>query len=194
MNGVVGGCIIGLLFFLISLPNNSALKSFWIGFGTWVCIIFLFMGVGFPSEEYVRRRRKIKKLSSPQYSFLDQNGFILHEDLYFEGIYNGYSIRVTPMAKWLKPNTNAEYVFIEVLYKFEAGQDSKEREMNLCGDYFIGRLLFAHHCVGFVPKDWKLPDFKENFDGLINILKRENLLPFSKDEWEASFGKKLKEE
>ncbi len=193
-NGVFWGLIIGVLFFLLSLTDNSAVKSLWIGFWVWVCIIVLIMGVGFPSEEYIRRKKKIRKLTSPQYSFLRENGFVLHQDLYFEGVYHGYSIRVTPMRKWLKPNREVEYVFIEALYEFQDGENSREREMNLCGEYFVGRLMFAHHCAGFVPKDWEQPDFKENLDGLVNILKRENLAPISKDEWEGRFGKKLKEE
>jgi hypothetical protein len=62
----------------------------------------------------------------------------------------------------------------------------------LTGNYFLGELFFQNHCVGYIPKDWKNPDFKNNLDGLISILIREDLKPFSKENWENTFGKELK--
>lgn len=118
----------------------------------------------------------------------------MHQDLYFEGIYKDYHFRVLPMTEWQERKKDIEYVIIEAFYTFDKGQIDSEKEKNLSGNYFLGQLHFANHCVGFVPKDWELPNFKENFDGLIGILKREKLMPFSRLEWEEIFGKKLKEE
>ena len=59
-NSIGGGFILGLLFFLISLPTNSVINSMWIGLSLWVGVIILFIGVGFTSEEYFKRKQKIK--------------------------------------------------------------------------------------------------------------------------------------
>ena len=70
-NSIGGGFILGLLFFLISLPTNSVINSMWIGLSLWVGVIILFIGVGFTSEEYFKRKQKIKKLYSDKYAFLE---------------------------------------------------------------------------------------------------------------------------
>jgi len=195
-NGFSGGLIIGILVFLLSLTNNSALTSLYFGLSTWFGIIALWIGIGFTNEEYFKRKKKIKNLASDKYAFLNQQNFTLHEDLYFEGVYNGFFFRVLPMTKWIKRKrgrgNSIEYIVIESLYKSDSDSIDKEREAKMCGDYFLGKIHFGHHCARFVPKDWDNPDFKENFDGLISIFKRENLIPLMKEDWENTFGKKLK--
>ena len=85
-NGFSGGLIFGILVFLISLIDNSARISLYFGLMTWIGIILIFIGIGFTSEEYFIRKKKIKNLTSGKYDFLDKNNFTLHPDLYFEGI------------------------------------------------------------------------------------------------------------
>ena len=97
------------------------------------------------------------------------------------------------MSKWQNARKEIEYDIIEAFYTLDL-ENSEEREEHLTGNYFLGELHFSNHCVGYLPKDWRNPDFKNNLDGLISILKRENLKPFSKEDWENSFGKKLKEQ
>jgi len=195
-NGFSGGLIIGILVFLLSLTNNSALTSLYFGLSTWFGIIALWIGIGFTSEEYFKRKKKIKNLVSDKYAFLNQQNFTLHEDLYFEGVYNGFFFRVLPMTKWIQRKrgrgNSIEYIVIESLYKSDSDSIDKEREAKMCGDYFLGKIHFGHHCARFVPKDWDNPDFKENFDGLISIFKRENLIPLMKEDWENTFGERLK--
>jgi len=186
------GLFLALFSFLISLPDNSAVDSLWVGFYVWIGIIFI-GGIGFISEEYFVRKKKIKKLYSEKYSFLDDKSFVLNQDLYFDGTYQDYQLRVLPMTKWQKRKKKFEYVIIEAFYRFDAEHDDIKREMNLSGEYFLGQLHFANQCVGFIPKDWELPNFKENFDGLVGILKRNKLIPFSKVEWENTIGKRIKE-
>lgn len=197
-NGFSGGLIIGILVFLFSLINNSALTSLFLGLFTWIAIIAIWIGIGFTSEEYYKRKRKIRNLTSDKYAFLDKQNFKLHEDLYFEGIYKGFFFRVLPMSKWIQKKrgrgNDIEYVVIESFYTFDSDSGDIEREAKMCGDYFIGNVHFGNHCAGFVPKDWNNPDFKENFDGLISIFKRETLIPLMKEDWENTFGKKLMKE
>jgi len=195
-SGFRGGLLIGSLVFLISLINNSALNSLYSGLIAWIGIIVIWIGIGFTGEEYFKRRMKIKKLTSEKYAFLDKNNFTLHQDLFFEGIYNGYFFRVLPMTKWIEKGRgrgkDIEYIAIESFYSFDSELNTNDREQRMSGDYFIGEIHFANHCAGFIPKDWENPDFKENFDGLINIFKRENLKSLMRDEWENTYGKKLK--
>lgn len=190
----LGGLILGLFSFLLSLLlGNSAIDSLWIGFSLWIVVIIFFTGVGFTSEEYFKRKKEFKKLLSDKYSFLDAKSFVLHQDLYFEGIYQDYHFRVIPKTKWQEGQKDIDYIIIEAFYRFDTDHDDINRETNLSGEYFLGQLDFANQCVGFIPKDWKLPNFKENFDGLVSILEREKLFPLPKDEWENTIGKKLKE-
>jgi hypothetical protein len=197
-NGFGGGMLIGILVFLMSIINNSALNSLYFGLIAWGAIIVIWIGIGFTSEEYFKRKKKIKKLTSERYSFLDENNFKLHQDLYFEGIYKGFFFRVLPVTKWIEKGRGRgkeiEYVAIESLYTFDPESYNIEREGKMCGDYFLGHIHFANHCAGFVPKDWENPNFKENFDGLISIFKRENLKPLMKNDWEKIFGEKLRKD
>jgi hypothetical protein len=158
------------------------------------CGLGIFVGgIGFWGYEYFERKKRIKKLKSGKYSFLDEESFQLHSDLFFEGTYKEYFIRILPMRKWLNARKEIEYDIVEAYYTFDLDNNG-EKEKNLTGVYFLGELHFSNHCVGYIPKDWENPNFKNNLDGLISILKRENLKPFSKEEWESSFGKGLKEQ
>ncbi len=191
-NGFGGGLLIGILVFLMSLINNNVLNSLYFGLIAWVGIIVIWIGIGFTSEEYFERKKKIKKLRSDKYVFLDKQGFTLHEDLYFEGVYNGFFFRVLPITEWTRKGKDIEYVVIESFYTFDTGSSDNEYEARMSRDCFLGKIHFSNHCAGFVPKDWENPDFKENFDGLISIFKRENLIPLMKEDWENTFGEQLK--
>lgn len=64
VNGVGGGFIVGLIFFLITLINSSFRDAVIAGLAFWIGIAVLFIGVGFPSEEYFKRKIRIKELTS----------------------------------------------------------------------------------------------------------------------------------
>ncbi len=189
------GCALGVIFgglsCLISFIDgkNSLRYSLIMGLIVWSVMVFIFGGIAFLGHEYFERKRCIKRLKSKKYSFLHEADFQLHSDLFFENTYKEYFIRILPMTKWQNPRKKIEYDIIEAYYTFPAEED---KEDSLTGNYFLGKLYFSNHCVGFIPKDWMNPNFKNNLDGLISILKRENLKPFSKKDWESSFGKKLK--
>lgn len=189
------GVFVAILFAVISLSMRSILSALLIGLYVWIGIIVLFMGIAFPLHEYFDRKRRIKKLLSEKYAFLHDVGFQIDSDLFLEGIYKDFSIKVLPNQTQKKPHKIIEYDIIEAFYTFDSDEreENEKRENELSNDdYFVGKLIFANHCVGFVPRDWKSPDFEENLNGLINVLRRENLKPFSKEGWENSFGKELK--
>jgi len=197
VNGVGGGFIVGLIFFLITLINSSFRDAVIAGLAFWIGIAVLFIGVGFPSEEYFKRKMRIKELTSPKYAFLDENGFTLHPDLYFEGTYKGLFFRILPMTKWIEKKKGRgkelHYVIIESFYSFKTDSQNPKKEENLRGDYFFGRIHFANQCASLLPKDYENTDFQINLEGLISIFHRENLLPLSKEEWEETIGKRLDE-
>ncbi|MDF1550262.1 MAG: hypothetical protein P1P88_20715 [Bacteroidales bacterium] len=189
-DGFGDGAITGIMFFLFSLVYNPLLTSIWIGIVVWIGIILLFIGIGFPTEEYYKRKKRIKKLNSDKYIFLHDNNFTMHPDLYLEGFYRDFWFRVLPMTKWEKYKKDFEYDIIQAFYNLNAEEERYEEE-RMSGDYFLGKLIFENHCAGFIPKDWQQPDFKANFDGLISIFKREGLMPLLKSDWEERYGKKL---
>ena len=77
VNGCFGGIITGTFVFLLSLIENSLLNSFYNGLICFFAMIFIFCFVGFFSQEYYFRKKKIKQLQSIKYSFLDKNNFKL---------------------------------------------------------------------------------------------------------------------
>jgi hypothetical protein len=187
------GWIVGLLYFLISLISQPVMSALLTGLLVWTGLIILFMGIGFPITEYYVRKKQIEKLKSKKYSFLHEESFQLHSDLFFEGTYRGYFVRILPMRKWQRTKKDVEYDIIEAYYTFDP-ENNEKKESRLTGKYYMGKLYFSNHCVAYIPDDWKNPDFKDNLDGLTGVLKREELKPFSKEEWENSFGKELKEQ
>jgi hypothetical protein len=124
------------------------LNSLYFGLIAWGGIIVICIGIGFTSEEYYKRKKKIKKLTSDKYAFLGKQDFILHEDLYFEGIYNGFFFRVLPMTRWIEKGRgrgkDIEYVAIESFYTFDSDSRDNEREAKMCGDYFLGDIHFGN--------------------------------------------------
>ena len=185
------GVLFGGLTTIISLVDggHSLIYSLLKGLFVWSIMVFIVGGIAFFGYEYFERKKRIKKLKSEKYSFFHKESFQLHSDLFFEGTYKEYFIRVLPMSELQNARKKIEYDIIEAYYTFDM-EDNEEKKTTV--NYFLGELHFSNHCVGFLPKDWENPDFQNNLDGLISILRRENLKPFSKEDWENSFGKKLK--
>ena len=191
--GIFGGIPVGLIFFGVSLlEKKTTYNALLIGVFIWIVVIVLF-GVGFIVEEYFIPKKRLKRLKSEKYSFLHENSFQMHSDFFFEGTYNEYFVRIFPMSKFQNTKKDIEYDIIVAYYTLDS-KNSEEREKYLTDNYFLEKLHFSNHCVGYLPEDWKNPNFKYNLDGLVSILKREKLKPISKEEWENSFGKKLEEE
>ncbi len=83
---ILGGFFIGLIFGFIALMNTGSFMYFLgVGGALWILIIFIYMLIGFPREEYFKRKKRIEKLESGKYIYLYENNFKLHEDLFFEG-------------------------------------------------------------------------------------------------------------
>jgi len=190
-SGLLGGFFAGLLFMLITLSGSGSLStSLSVGAGVWVFIIIIYITVGFPSEEYFKRKKMIASLQSDKYSFLYDNDFKLHEDLYFEGIFEGYFFRIYPMEKWVPKGKDIKYDVIEAYYNYDSEETPDIK--GLSGDYYLGRLHFVNKMVSYLPCDWEMINFKENLEGVVNILKREHLYPIDINTWEEEAGMKIK--
>jgi hypothetical protein len=188
---IFGGFLAGLVFGLITLLGSGSLStSLSVGAGVWVLIIIIYMAVGFPGEEYFKRKKRIARLQSSKYNFLYENDFKLHEDLFFEGTYQDYFFRISPMVKWVPKGDDIEYEVIEAYYDYDPGKIPDIKSLN--GEYYPGVLTFANKTVSYLPKDWDMIDFKENLEGVVSILKREHLHPIEMKIWEKEVGEKLK--
>ncbi len=193
---IPGGFFAGLIFGFIALINTNSFTYF-LGVGgiTWFLIILIYMLIGFPGEEYFKRKKRIAKLQSEKYEFLHANHFELHEDLYFHGKFNEYYFQVFPTTKWIKKGVSLDFDIIQAFYDFDNDRfGNKENEQDLSGEYYLGNLDFKNKTVTYLPRDWETPDFKENLQGLTSILKREKLMPIEIGTWENEIGNKLKKE
>lgn len=188
---ILGGFLLGLIFGLIAFFNSHTMVSFYIGIAIWLFTIIIYMTIGFPREEYFKRKKRIAKLQSEKYTFLYDNKFQLHEDLYFVGVYDDYYFRIFPLTKWASNKNVIDYVAIEAYYSFKYDIKSSKDESKLDGYYFIGNLNFANSVISYVPNDCYDPDFKYNIEGLVSILKRQNLTPISKVDWDREIGECL---
>ncbi len=64
----------------------------------------------------------------------------------------------------------------------------------MSGEYFLGKLNFENQVVTYVPRDGGFVNFKENLEGLMNILKREALYPIDISVWKKKIGEFIKKE
>ena len=189
--GIYGGIIPGLIFFGVALLEKRTLSdSLSGGFVAWVVVILLFVA-GFFIEEYIKPKQLFKRVHSNKYSFLLENKFVISEDYTFEGQYKGFWFRVYPMTFFQNTKKNIDYDLIQAFYTIEGTVDTIKKEQDLCGDYFLGRLIFSDNNVIYLPKDWREINFKENFEELIIILNREKLYPLSIKKWEEEIGAKM---
>ena len=191
--GLWGGVFPGLIFFGASLLEKNAVSdSFLKGLTVWVGIILLF-GIGFLVEEYIKPKQQFKRVNASKYSFLHENQFVIVDDFSFNGQYKGFWFRVLTMTYFRNTKKDIIYDLIQAFYTMENVEDISKKEQVLSGNYFLGKLSFSNNCVTYLPKDWKQIDFKDNFDGLINILNREKLHPLSIKKWEEQYGKNIEE-
>jgi hypothetical protein len=177
ISGIKAGIVIGLIFSLLSLFYFTSIEAIQIGLLGMIIVLCLHFSFGIIAKEYLKRKKQIRRLLSDKYKFLRKHNFRILNELVYVGEYNGYHFRILPMRYPQQPNY--EYDIIETYYN----TDDAEKEASLCGEYYIGRINFNENVAGCLPKNWKNPNFKENFEELIHIMDRENLKPISRDNW-----------
>ena len=176
-----GGMFFAVATLLFSVANNNIWISFAYAFGVWAFIIFIF-GIGFLGEEYFNRKKRIKYLHSPLFDFLHQQQFTLSEDFVFTGTYKDYRFTILPIRHPIRVSKNRikhfELIHIITPYTFpENITNPEQREHDLTDIYHMGHVIFSNGVAELVLKDLNDVNFKECFDGLIHLLKREGLKP-----------------
>lgn len=158
-----------------------------------VPFIFLMIYLGISSYEYFAPYFRVKKLQAPKYRFLLDQGFMVKEKAYLEGTYKGYHFRVYTMKETIQNKKGrfkqVSFDLIESCYTFP---NRIINEGNLSSRYYFGTLFFENHVVGLIPTPSSKLDFEEALNGLVLVLKREELMPLSFEEWQEKYN--IKEE
>ncbi len=180
------GTILGVVSFLIALIDVYAVDALWTGLGVCLSVTVLYTAVGLFYEEYYKRRQIIKRLNSDRYSFLREQQFSIHSELIFIGTYKDYLIWVTPKYEDEGVKFGDKLDVITAFYYIDSEHREKKEEQ-LTGRGFPGRLFFYCAQVCCMPTDLDNPNFQEDLDRLVDILKQENLAPISYEAWEKLY-------
>ncbi|QIK54525.1 hypothetical protein G7051_09305 [Dysgonomonas sp. HDW5B] len=186
----IGGIITFVLFLLFTI-NNTVEFAFWFALIVWLLYGFIFSLVIF-SEEYYKPKQIMKRLNSAKYLYFDKAGFEVTENLTLKGSYKGFDIMLYPQTIYKQKQKNVTYDIIETFYTINEESCLEKKEKNMSGKYNIGELFFQNQVVSFVPYKWCNPDYESIIEDLINILKREELKPLSKKDWDERIGNPLR--
>lgn len=176
-----------VVLFLLLTINNTIWGAIWGTLAIWILIAFIYILFIF-NEEYYKPRIIFKRLKSGRYDFLIENGFELFDNIILKGTYKCYEVHIYMMTKIEQKKKNVQYDVIQSFYIIKDCEDIEKRESSLNGIYRIGELLFKSNTVGFIPKQWENPNFKDILDDLISILNREGLEPMVKADVEILIG------
>ena len=186
----IGGTTAFVVFLLCTI-NNSLEIAFWVALSVWLIYAFMYFFIFF-HEEYYKPRMIMKRLNSKVYTFFDQAGFEITENFTLEGSYKGFDIILYPQTIYKQKQKNVTYDIIETFYTINEESCLEKKEKNMSGKYNIGELFFQNQVVSFVPCKWCNPDYESIIEDLINILKREELKPLSKKDWDDRIGNPLR--
>lgn len=189
--GTFGGFVLGMIFFFISLFENSLTDSLKTGFVIWIVIILLYTSVGFFSEEWYRRKKKLKKfLKYKKYRNLFDLGLKINDDLEFVGNINNYNIRFYLHEKYLKPNKYIDKHFIDIYCipkSFDNFQNILDKIKNISG---IENAVWGYGIFSIGYKE-NANNFIFPLDLILKYLTEESIIPLSKPDWESSFKKEI---
>ena len=142
-------------------------------------IVFKLFSIVATEKKIKKKRREI--IDAERSEILQGLGFIFVDNLYFEGVYRGFLIRVSPTTICQKKNEVLPCSVIQAYYQPKLRDDVGKKIVEPIS-YHLGNLLFYYTTVIFIPTNFIQPDFKENFEGIVNILIREGYKPISKED------------
>jgi hypothetical protein len=171
--GTIGIFVVGIFSITESTINTAIIGG--IAFGIVIFLSILFWGK-------MSWDKQVKKLQSKKYEGLNELGIVFNDFLIYEGVYREFLITVAPCVKQELNGGLVEYDIIYAFYQSKSGNTDKSGEAEII-DYYLGQLFFFDTSVCFIPKDFIKTNFKENIDGLINILNREKYKPISREEF-----------
>ncbi len=134
--GTIGGFLLGTILFLFSLLLNSLTESLKIGLAIWGGIIFIYTTIGFYSEEWYLRKRKLKKLESEKYRNLLNLGLKINDDLELVGNISNFNVRFYLIEKYIKANKYIDEHYIDIYCfpeSFDNFQDVINKIKNISG-------------------------------------------------------------
>lgn len=142
-------------------------------------IVFKLFSIAATEKKIKKKRREI--IDAERSEILQGLGFVFVDNLYFEGVYRGFLIRVSPTTIRQKKNEVLPCSVIQAYYQPKLRDDVGKKIVEPIS-YHLGNLLFYYTTVIFIPTNFIQPDFKENFEGIVNILIREGYKPISKED------------
>jgi hypothetical protein len=190
-NAIFGGLILGVVFFLINLIENTFLTALYRGLGTSFSIVTLMLIFGYFHQEWYVRRQRIQLLKSAKYSDLLKRGLTLNNDLDYVGYIDNYFIRFMANEQWTKKNSIISHSVD--IYSIPTNFDQlrtlieKVKEMrnikNAAWGYGIFTIYFSEDT----------PLYNELLTEIIAMLQDYHLQPIEMAAWENSFGNDLRQ-
>lgn len=190
-NAIVGGLILGIIFFLINLVENNFITALYRGFGTSLLIVTLLFTFGFFHQEWYLRRKRIQLLESDKYSDLQKIGLTLNNDLDYVGYVDNYFIRFMTNEQWAKNKSIISHSID--IYSNPTNFDKlrilidKVKEMSNIKNAAWGYGIFTTYFSQDTQR------FDELVAKIIAILKDNHLQPVEMTTWENSFGNALRQ-
>jgi len=188
--GVVGGFVLGLIFFIISSVQHSMAESLQNGLTVWMGIIFLFISVGFFSEEWYLRKRKFKKLNAVKYRSLLELGLTLNDDLEFVGVVNHYNVRFYLYEKYLKPKKYIDQHYVDIYCLPKSFDNFQEVIDNIKSISGINNAAWGFGIFSMVYSE-KAENLKLPIELALKQLSNNFIMPLSQSDWENSFEKEI---
>lgn len=184
--GMFGGFILGLMYFLFSLLQNSYTESLKIGFTVWFGILLFYTTVGFGSEEWYLRKKKFKKLHNDKYQSFLALGFKINDDLNLVGKIDGFTLKFYLNEKYIKPKKQIDNHAVDIYCfpeNFDSFRNVIDRISKISGiedaawGYGIFSIWFSDDTANFITPIKLALEYLMAFP----------VMPLSLDDWEKSF-------
>jgi len=114
-NAIFGGLALGLIFFLVSIPNNGVRHALRTGLLIGFVLVPSIMILGFIYEEWFKRNVKIKKLNSEIYKQLRDLGLQINNNLDYVGQIERFDVRFNLSEKWIKKNKYEDCHAVDII-------------------------------------------------------------------------------
>ncbi|MGE0635385.1 MAG: hypothetical protein AB7P01_03030 [Bacteroidia bacterium] len=178
-NAIITGFVFGTLFFISGLQNKIRAweTSLWMGFAFGFGFALLGWSLGFFIEEYWKRKKKLENLQS--FNSILENGFSIHEELYYEGTYDTYFTQIFWLEKYDDKGRNKlEYVNVCIYFDKTAEYDVNALIKDIISIKIIEKASFDNGVLTYLPLEHQLKNnIIESLPPVITLLKNHKLNP-----------------
>jgi prepilin signal peptidase PulO-like enzyme (type II secretory pathway) len=181
--GIIGGFVVGLLFFIIVVVGNTWNEALAAGLVSWL-FVFLLHLFGFFNEEWWKRKKKIKTLQSHYLMSLLKSGYELNNDLFYEKEIDGFQ------TEFHLDKKNNHFLKVYCNYQPETAEQLQKALQNLAGveklgwDYSIVIIQISDDIINYT-------NFNQN---IIEFLVKNSVDGFTKSEWQETVGNELEKQ